>query len=101
MPSCYFCALPQPIVRSVVRGSGQCLREGNATRAQSQENDSQSRSQPLNWFQTGDIQRGRGEALSIRQMVEKIVIDKDIDRRRVFITGLSAGGAMTSVMLAS
>jgi feruloyl esterase len=54
----------------------------------------------FNWFQTGDIQRGRGEALSIRQMVEKIVIDKDIDRRRVFITGLSAGGAMTSVMLA-
>jgi poly(hydroxyalkanoate) depolymerase family esterase len=33
-------------------------------------------------------------------MIEKIVIDKKIDRRRVFITGLSAGGAMTSVMLA-
>jgi poly(hydroxyalkanoate) depolymerase family esterase len=54
----------------------------------------------FNWFQTGDIERGRGEALSIRQMVEKIVIDQGIDRRRVFITGLSAGGAMTSVMLA-
>jgi poly(hydroxyalkanoate) depolymerase family esterase len=54
----------------------------------------------FNWFQTGDIERGRGEALSIRQMVEKIVVDQGIDRRRVFITGLSAGGAMTSVMLA-
>jgi feruloyl esterase len=52
------------------------------------------------WFQPGDIQRGRGEALSIRQMVEKIVINAGVDRRRVFITGLSAGGAMTSVMLA-
>ena len=54
----------------------------------------------FNWFQTGDIERGRGEALSIRQMVEKMVVDQGIDRRRVFITGLSAGGAMTSVMLA-
>jgi feruloyl esterase len=33
-------------------------------------------------------------------MVEQFVIDKGIDRRRIFITGLSAGGAMTSVMLA-
>lgn len=54
----------------------------------------------FNWFQSGDIQRGRGEALSIRQMIEKFVIDNRIDRRRIFITGLSAGGAMTSVMLA-
>jgi feruloyl esterase len=54
----------------------------------------------FNWFLPGDTRRGGGEALSIRQMIEKIVIDKKIDRRRVFITGLSAGGAMTSVMLA-
>ena len=54
----------------------------------------------FNWFDTGDIQRGKGEALSIRQMVEKIVVDRGIDRRCVFITGLSAGAAMTSVMLA-
>ena len=55
----------------------------------------------FNWFQRGDIQRGRGEALSIRQMVAKMVHDHGIDRRRVFVTGLSAGGAMTSVMLAT
>jgi poly(hydroxyalkanoate) depolymerase family esterase len=54
----------------------------------------------FNWFLPGDTRRGGGEALSIRQMIETIVIDKKIDRRRVFITGLSAGGAMTSVMLA-
>src|ERR1700738_912044 len=54
----------------------------------------------FNWFLPDDSQRGRGEALSIRQMIETFVMDKKIDRDRVFITGLSAGGAMTSVMLA-
>ncbi len=55
----------------------------------------------FNWFLLRDIQRGRGEALSIRQMIERMIVDHGIDRRRVFITGLSAGGAMTSVMLAT
>jgi poly(hydroxyalkanoate) depolymerase family esterase len=55
----------------------------------------------FNWFQTGDIERGHGEALSIRQMVSKMVSDHGIDPARVFVTGLSAGGAMTSVMLAT
>lgn len=55
----------------------------------------------FNWYQTGDIQRGRGEAASIAQMVSHAVRSYDLDARRVFITGLSAGGAMTSVMLAT
>ena len=55
----------------------------------------------FNWFQLGDIERGRGEVLSIRQMIEKMITDTGVDRRRVFVTGLSAGGAMTSVMLAA
>jgi poly(hydroxyalkanoate) depolymerase family esterase len=55
----------------------------------------------FNWFLAGDIVRGQGEAMSIRQMVEKMIVDHGIDRRRVFVTGLSAGGAMTSVMLAT
>ena len=54
----------------------------------------------FNWFQPEHSRRGKGEPLSIRQMIEKLVVDHRIDRRRVFITGLSAGGAMTSNMLA-
>ena len=42
-----------------------------------------------------------GEALSIRQMIEKTIGAHGIDRGRVFITGLSAGGAMAAAMLAT
>jgi len=55
----------------------------------------------FNWFRPGDTDRGRGEALSIRQMVDRMIVDHGIDRARIFVTGLSAGGAMTSVMLAT
>ena len=55
----------------------------------------------FNWFQTQDASRGSGEAESIRQMVDRMIGDHDIDPRRVFVTGLSAGGAMASVMLAA
>jgi poly(hydroxyalkanoate) depolymerase family esterase len=43
---------------------------------------------------------GQGEVESIHQMVEKMVADYGIDRRRIFITGLSSGGSMTLRMLA-
>jgi poly(hydroxyalkanoate) depolymerase family esterase len=54
----------------------------------------------FNWFQPEHSRRNQGEPLSIRQMIEKSVVDHGIDRRQVFVTGLSAGGAMTSIMLA-
>ena len=55
----------------------------------------------FNWFNLEDVARGSGEAASIRQMIARIVGDAGIDTRRVFVTGLSAGGAMTTVMLAT
>jgi poly(hydroxyalkanoate) depolymerase family esterase len=53
----------------------------------------------FNWFQPSDASRGQGEALSIRQMVDSAVARHGAGR--VFVTGLSAGGAMTAVMLAA
>lgn len=55
----------------------------------------------FNWFRRDHNERGHGEALSIRQMVEHMIVTHGVDRSRVFVTGLSAGGAMTSVMLAT
>ena len=55
----------------------------------------------FSWFLPDDIVRGHGEALSIREMVEHAIATLAIDRRKVVVTGLSAGGAMASVMLAT
>ncbi|MFJ4293626.1 alpha/beta hydrolase family esterase [Cupriavidus sp. NPDC089707] len=57
--------------------------------------------QCFNWFEAGDNERGKGEALSIRNMIGKIVASAVIDPEKVYVTGLSAGGGMTAVMLAT
>ena len=55
----------------------------------------------FNWFEHGDIARDTGEALSIRQMVDAAVGRFGCDRSRVFVAGLSAGGAMAAAVLAA
>jgi poly(hydroxyalkanoate) depolymerase family esterase len=55
----------------------------------------------FNWFSANDSQRGMGEAGSIRSMVEAMRKQHGIDAAQTFVTGLSAGGAMASVMLAT
>ncbi|MBB4911778.1 extracellular catalytic domain type 1 short-chain-length polyhydroxyalkanoate depolymerase [Actinophytocola algeriensis] len=55
----------------------------------------------FNWFERGDTTRGQGEAESIAQMVRRTIADTGADPARVHVTGLSAGGAMTAVMLAT
>ncbi len=55
----------------------------------------------FNWFAPGDARRGRGEASSISQMVRHLASHYGLNSSQTFITGLSAGGAMTAAMLAS
>jgi len=55
----------------------------------------------FNWFSGEDTRRGRGEAASIRAMIDAMGTVHSIDPERIFVTGLSAGGAMASVMLAA
>jgi poly(hydroxyalkanoate) depolymerase family esterase len=55
----------------------------------------------FSWFLPDDIARGQGEAHSIREMIEHAIATFVADCDRVFVTGLSAGGAMASVMLAT
>ena len=55
----------------------------------------------FNWFEPGDTARGGGEALSVKQMVDYAATNYQINPGRVYVTGLSAGAAMTAVMLAT
>jgi poly(hydroxyalkanoate) depolymerase family esterase len=55
----------------------------------------------FNWFSAEDTGRGMGEAASIKSMVDAIRALHPVDPARIFVTGLSAGGAMASVMLAA
>ena len=66
--------------------------------------EQQAANNPLlcfNWFAAGDTQRGMGEPASIRAMIALMGAEHGIDPGRVFVTGLSAGGAMAAVMLAT
>lgn len=55
----------------------------------------------FNWFSGADTRRGMGEAASIRAMIEAMKEAQEVDPDRIFVTGLSAGGAMASAMLAT
>ena len=55
----------------------------------------------FNWFQPHDVARGGGEAASIQHMIEHLVAHENVDPARVYVTGLSAGGAMAAALLAA
>ncbi|GIV32774.1 MAG: hypothetical protein KatS3mg031_0309 [Chitinophagales bacterium] len=55
----------------------------------------------FNYWEPGDFSRGQGEVLSVKQAVDYMLSSYSIDSARVFVTGLSAGGAMTVNMLSA
>lgn len=63
--------------------------------------EANNRHRCFNWFRPADTGRDLGEAGSIHAMIEAMLKKHRLDPGRVFVTGLSAGGAMTACLLAS
>ena len=54
-----------------------------------------------NWFKHNHQSRGRGEAALLASMTLAVIQQHGIDSRRIYIAGLSAGGAMAAIVAAA
>ncbi len=51
-----------------------------------------------NWFAAAHQKRGQGEPALLASMIQKVVADQKIDPSKVYIAGISAGGAMAAIL---
>ncbi|MCG6118561.1 MAG: PHB depolymerase family esterase [Aquimonas sp.] len=63
-----------------------------------QQSMQRNRNRCWNWFRGGDQQREKGEPALLAALTRHLVVEHGLDARRVYVAGLSAGGAMAAVL---
>jgi poly(hydroxyalkanoate) depolymerase family esterase len=51
-----------------------------------------------NWYEPGHQQRGSGEPAVLASLTQSVITQHGLDARRVYVAGLSAGGAMAAIL---
>jgi len=51
-----------------------------------------------NWYALQDVSNSAGDAALIARLIRRVMQDQDVDPARVYIAGMSAGGAMAAVL---
>jgi poly(hydroxyalkanoate) depolymerase family esterase len=63
-----------------------------------QQSATRNRNRCWNWFRSSDQQRERGEPAMLAALTSHLIEQHGLDPRRVYVAGLSAGGAMAAVL---
>lgn len=63
-----------------------------------QQSVQRNRNRCWNWFRGGDQQREQGEPALLAALTRHLITELALDTRRVYVAGLSAGGAMAAVL---
>jgi poly(hydroxyalkanoate) depolymerase family esterase len=73
-------------------------REHGYVVAYPQQTSKRNQNRCWNWFRGSDQQRGHGEPAMLAALTRHLVAQHQLDERRVYVAGLSAGGAMAAVL---